>query len=188
MASEENLERLVLAAQGGDEGAFARLYESLNPLLLRFLDRICTGRDEAEEVAADVWLRLWAERLGSYRREIGSLRAYLWRIAHNRAIDRLRVQRRAGPPARDPEGSATHDPASLRDRSQSLEEIEALDLEAILRAHLNERERELLSLLLQGLNPGEICERMQLSQPSVWRLRARLQATTRELFRNPPER
>ena len=50
------------------------------------------GRAAAEDVVQEAFLTLW--RTGHYDAAQGSVRAYLMAIVHNRAIDRLRRDRR----------------------------------------------------------------------------------------------
>jgi len=51
---EREFPGVLHAAAGGDEGAFARLYRDVHPLLLRYLQVVAP--DAAEDLAAEVWL------------------------------------------------------------------------------------------------------------------------------------
>jgi len=80
---------------GLDEAAFRDLYrEHLGPVLNYARYRL--GADEADDVAADVFTRAWAAR-GTYDASEGPPFAWLWAIARNAVVDRLRARR--SPPA-----------------------------------------------------------------------------------------
>jgi RNA polymerase sigma-70 factor (ECF subfamily) len=81
----------VLAAQGGDEGAFRVIYRAVQPGLLRYL-RVLVG-DDAEDVASEAWLHI-ARDLGSFRGDSDGFRGWAATIARHRALDHLRRQRR----------------------------------------------------------------------------------------------
>jgi RNA polymerase sigma-70 factor (ECF subfamily) len=80
----------VRSAQDGDEEAFRLLYRALQPGLLRYLT-VLVGSD-AEDVASETWLQI-ARDLATFADGPG-FRAWATRIARNRALDHLRLQRR----------------------------------------------------------------------------------------------
>lgn len=59
--------------------------------LLRFLCGRCGSMDEAQDVMQDLWIKASASTTGP----IGNPRAYLFRMANNMVLDRLRATRRA---------------------------------------------------------------------------------------------
>lgn len=119
----------LAAAQNRNEGAFATLYNDLQPRLLRQL-RVLVGEADAHDVAAEVWLHIFTS-IGTFR---GSYRHFqLWTatIARRRAADHLRR----------PEPPTPVDPAVIPERvaSESTEHdaIEALSTAVILTAIRN---------------------------------------------------
>lgn len=84
------------AARNGDEVAFAALWRSLQPQVLRYL-RILVG-DANEDVASETWARV-ARDLGRFDgTEIG-FRSWVFTIARHRGIDwRRREARRPSTP------------------------------------------------------------------------------------------
>lgn len=87
-------------AENGGEGAFAisapnaaTLFGDHNRTLVRFLNARLGSEEEAEEIAQESYVKLLQlERTGA----ISFLRAYLFRIAANLAIDRIRQRKSQG--------------------------------------------------------------------------------------------
>jgi len=79
---------LIEAYGRGDEYAFELLYNRYRRQLYGFLNNLITDHSEADEVFEETWLRV-IERLSAYRDE-GRFSAWLFRIAHNIFIDRVR--------------------------------------------------------------------------------------------------
>lgn len=95
LSDPELLERLGL-----ETSALETLYDRHAGYALAIALRILGDRSEAEEVVQDVFLQLWNARL-RYDERRGKFTTWLFTIARNRAVDRLR--RRASRPAGDPE-------------------------------------------------------------------------------------
>ena len=81
--------KLVHRAAQGDRRALARLYERYRDRLLGYLVRQLPDRTQAEDVFQEVWIKVM-RGLDSYRPGKASFRAWLFRVAGNAAIDRLR--------------------------------------------------------------------------------------------------
>jgi len=88
-------EDLMLAYAGGDVAAFDVLYARHEAALYRFVRRLLGSAlaAQADEVFQDAWLRIVAAR-GSFRPQGAAWRTWAFTIAHNLAMDRLRVSRR----------------------------------------------------------------------------------------------
>lgn len=93
-------------ATGGDRAAFAELFGYFAPRLKAYLMRLGTDPATAEEVMQDVMLTVW-RKAASFDRRQASAGTWIFTIARNRRIDRLRRERR---PALDP-----NDPALVPD-------------------------------------------------------------------------
>ena len=83
---------LVVRAQAGDDAAFAELVERYSPRLRYFLLKLLSSADSADDALQDVWLDV----LRNLPRLVDpqALRAWLYRIARDRAFGRLRKARR----------------------------------------------------------------------------------------------
>ena len=88
---DEELAGAVSAAVRGDPGAFAALWQAMQPAVLRYL-RVIVG-DAAEDVASETWLQA-ARDLRGFTGAPLAFRVWLFTIARNRAIDEHRRARR----------------------------------------------------------------------------------------------
>jgi len=85
-------EDLMLAYARGDAAAFDVLYARHEAALYRFVRRLLGARlaAQADEVFQEAWLRIVAAR-ERFRPQGASWRTWAFTIAHNLAMDRLRV-------------------------------------------------------------------------------------------------
>jgi RNA polymerase sigma-70 factor (ECF subfamily) len=143
---------LVGAAQGGDRGAFGRLYERYARMVHGIL-LARVPRKDAEDLVQDVFL-LAMRRLGSLR-EPGAFGPWLASIARNRASD---FHRRGDPESSElPDDLSRSDPPGAEARA-ALEAIRSLP----------EAYRETLILrLVEGMTGPEIASRTGLTPASV---------------------
>lgn len=88
-------EQLMLAYAGGDAAAFDLLYARHEGALFRFVRRLLGQAlaAQADEVFQDTWLRIVAAR-ASFAPQGAAWRTWAFTIAHNAAMDRLRVSGR----------------------------------------------------------------------------------------------
>ena len=84
-------ETLMLAYAGGDGVAFAELYERHRARLFHYLLGQLRDRPLAEELFQDIWQRVVHARAG-WKPE-AAFATWLFRIARNQALDRLRRAR-----------------------------------------------------------------------------------------------
>src|SRR6476646_6391615 len=84
-------ERLTRRAVGGDERAFAAIFERYHQLLYRYCLAILGNPEDAQDALQNTMVRA-LRALPRQERSI-SLRPWLYRIAHNESIDLLRRRR-----------------------------------------------------------------------------------------------
>ena len=92
---EENVkeEALVLSAQRGDRDAFAQLYEANVERVYRYLMSRLGEPADAEDITAEVFMQAM-KALPSYKPKGTPLIAWLFRIAHNQAVNHLKKRAR----------------------------------------------------------------------------------------------
>jgi RNA polymerase sigma-70 factor, ECF subfamily len=142
---------VLAAASAGDPDAFAQLWRSTHPLLLRYL-RITAG-EATEDVASETWLKV-IKNLNSFTGDEQAFRAWLTVVARNTARDHARaaVRRPETPAAELPPLRATGPDAAD-------EALERLGTQRALRllATLPPAQAEMLALrVVIGLEPVEV--------------------------------
>jgi RNA polymerase sigma-70 factor, ECF subfamily len=86
---------LMLRYRDGDLRAFEVLYARHKGGLHRYLQRLCRDRDVASDLFQEVWSKVIASRERYEAR--AQFNTFLYRIAHNCAIDYFRRARKVGP-------------------------------------------------------------------------------------------
>jgi RNA polymerase sigma-70 factor (ECF subfamily) len=84
---------LLERIKGGDEGAFAELYDRLSPSLFAVVLRILGDAKEVEDVLQEGFVHLW-KRAAAYDPSRGTPFTWAVMIFRNRAIDHLRARQR----------------------------------------------------------------------------------------------
>jgi RNA polymerase sigma-70 factor (ECF subfamily) len=83
-------DELLTRVAGGDQLAFAELYDQTAPRVLGLVKRLLKDHAQSEEVAQEVFLEIWqtATRFDTTR---GSASSWMLTMAHRRAVDRVRA-------------------------------------------------------------------------------------------------
>lgn len=85
----EREETLIAQAAGGDEAAFAQLFDRYYDRVYRYVYYRLGRSEDADDVTQQVFLQAW-RALGRYRQTGSSFVAWLLTIAHNTAINFIR--------------------------------------------------------------------------------------------------
>ena len=147
-----------------EQVVFVRLFDEYFPRVYNYAHYRCGDAETADDLAAQTFERAFS-RLEQYDPQRGPFGAWLFAIARNLVNDHLRrLQQRACLPIEKFENC----PALTASPEESLIQVEAqAELMAAL-AHLNERERDLLSLkFAAGLTNRRIAELTGLSEGNV---------------------
>lgn len=83
---------LLVASQGGDQGAFRKLYEAARRRLFGLALTIVNGPADAEDVVAETFVQAWRDAR-NYDRSRGSVMTWLLVICRSRALDLRRRHR-----------------------------------------------------------------------------------------------
>ncbi|KJL44384.1 ECF RNA polymerase sigma factor SigK [Microbacterium ginsengisoli] len=86
----DRIAELLVATAGGDQGAFAELYDALSSRVFGLILRVLVDRSQSEEVLQEVFLELW-QSAGRFVPNKGQGRTWVMTIAHRRAVDRVRA-------------------------------------------------------------------------------------------------
>lgn len=160
-ATEKNLLRQIAL---GDEASFERLFATYHKRLLYYITLFIKSPEIAEEVVMDVFMKIWLGR--DIINEVDNFDSFLFRVAHNKAIDFLR--------------SVSKDPdfKELMWGTMQLSTSEAAD-HLLLKNEFDKKVREAMSLLSkqrreiftlsreQDLTHEQIAYRLGLSKNTV---------------------
>ena len=173
-------EQLVAAFRAGREDAFTVIAERYRDRLVAYASQMLRARGQAavEDVVQDVLIRAY-RALRADRRPM-ALRAWLYRIAHNRCLDELRAER----PTSELHETMTagEDPAASFGRRERLRELVA-DIQG-----LPAQQRSALVISeLDGLTYAELAEALDTTVPAVKSLlvRARMNLAAAAQAREP---
>lgn len=89
---ESDIEGLLRGTAAGDRRSFAELYDETSRYVFGILLRMLADREQAEEVAQEVYLQAW-RTAGSFDEQRGSGWTWLAMMTRSRALDRIRADR-----------------------------------------------------------------------------------------------
>jgi RNA polymerase sigma-70 factor (ECF subfamily) len=155
----------MLAFQAGDRAAFEALFRRHTPPLVSFLARMVKDRGRAEELAQEVFIRIYSAR-ERYQAK-ARFSTWMFGIAHNLALNDLdRAYRKRERPLGDGAEIRSPDPSPGPD--QQLDARRAGERLETALSGLPERQRAALLLRAQqGLAYDEIAEALGVSRSSV---------------------
>jgi RNA polymerase sigma-70 factor (ECF subfamily) len=180
--------QLMLRAQAGDELAFAELVETYQDRLIGIFRHILGDQDAAEDLAQDVFLRVYRAR--DRYQPTARFSTWLFRIANNLASNKRRSKGRrrevplnvkdSGPIGVGPqEKLIAAKSAFMPVRQATKAEMRSVVRDAL--EGLSERQR--MALLLhkfEGMSYGDIGEAMEMSPAAVKSLLSRARENLRE--------
>ena len=154
-------EQLVAAFRAGSEDAFTTLHARYQPRLFAYARQMLGGsRPDAEDVLQDVFVRAYGA-LRADDRDV-NVRAWLYRVAHNRCIDQLR---RPTPPPSDifeMSRKPGHDPFE-----QALQRDNLRRLVHDVRRLPDQQRSALLMREIDGLTYADLAVALDTSIPAV---------------------
>jgi RNA polymerase sigma factor (sigma-70 family) len=164
-------EQLVALFRAGNEDAFRTIHDRYRQRLFAYTRQMLPGsRQDAEDALQDVFVRAYSSLL-SNDREL-ALRAWLYRVAHNRCIDELRRPAPPAPEVMELVRAPIHDPIAQAEQRESLRRL----VEDVRR--LPEQQRSaLLMRELSGMSYTELAGALGVSVPAVKSLLVRARVT-----------
>jgi RNA polymerase sigma-70 factor (ECF subfamily) len=180
----------MLRVQGGDAFAFEQLMQHYHARLVRILRHVGGSDDSAEDLAQDVFLRVFRAR-ASYQ-PTAKFSTWLFHIAHNVASNAIRDRkRRKEVQVYNPAGSQSAimslDQMAMASTGampvRRLDKVERAEMVRLAVDALNERQRMALLLCkFEGLSYQEIAEAMDLSVQAVKSLLSRARVNLKQLL------
>ena len=146
--------------QKGDVRAFRELYERHQATLLAYLASRCRGTLDRNDLAQNIWLKVWSKR-DSFNGE--HFRGWLFEIARNHLADTYRGvsrERTVGfsenqEPVAIPAGPETGESEQVVALRECLEQVGG-EFISVLRARID------------GVSTAEIAQRMSISEAAVY--------------------
>jgi RNA polymerase sigma-70 factor (ECF subfamily) len=123
----EEVRRLVERAQRGERDALEELYLLHFDRIYSYLHMSVGNRHDAEDLTTQVFLRM-LESIGKFRWQSAPFSAWLFRIAHNLAMDHFRARRRWQPEEDVPEPHGEEEPSAELLAMQSIGRQSMLEL------------------------------------------------------------
>jgi RNA polymerase sigma-70 factor (ECF subfamily) len=140
-ASQDHVRGLVSRAHEGDRDALEELYLIHFDRIYGYLHMSVGNRPDAEDLTTQTFLKM-LESIGKFRWRSAPFSAWLFRIAHNLAMDHFRAARRWQPEEEPPE------PAGLEEPSAEQGAFEAIGRESMLELieRLSHEQKQVLTL------------------------------------------
>lgn len=179
--------RLMLRVRADDQAAFADLVERYRHRLVGIMNHIIGNADEAEDLAQEVFLRVYRTR-HKYTPK-AKFSTWLFTIANNLALNAIRDRQRRVAIPLDVRDSGAHglrptDTATADRGAPPTANLQQQELAAVIRAamdELNERQRVAVVLnKFEDMNYQEIAAVMGLTTKAVKSLLSRARARLRE--------
>jgi RNA polymerase sigma-70 factor (ECF subfamily) len=178
--------RLMLRVRDDETGAFEALVEQYQHRLVGVMNHVVGNAEEAEDLAQEVFLRVYRARK-KYRPR-SKFSTWLFTIANNLALNSLRSRQRkpvvpltvhdSGPLGPRPAEQLVHDRGGGPSHRIQQEELAAVIRQAL--AGLNERQRVAVVLnKFEDLNYAEIAEVMGMTTKAVKSLLSRARENLR---------
>ena len=182
--------RLMLQVRNGNAAAFEKLVDKYQNRLISVLEHIVPNRDQAEDLAQEVFMRVYRAR----ERYVPGAKfsTWLFTITHNVASNAIRrhVRRKEINLTNSPSGKVSVQPLDTMAKAKSAlmpaRQIDQKEMSSIVRdaiQSLNERQR--MAMLLskfEGMSYIEISEAMNLSAQAIKSLLSRARGNLRDIL------
>lgn len=166
-------DELMQRVASGDPGAYRELSQRHLAAILRYAARLLADASEAEDVVQETFLRVW-QRASDYEARGSKLTTWLYRIAHNLCVDRLRRRRAEDPSALDRHSSGDR-PGRRLDQAELAAAVQSAT------AKLPERQRAALALChYEGLSNAEAAEVLGCNVEALESLLSRARRSLRD--------
>jgi RNA polymerase sigma factor (sigma-70 family) len=153
-------EQLVALFRAGHDEAFRVIHDRYEKRLLAYTRQMLPRGQDAEDALQDVFVRAYSG-LRSSNREL-ALRAWLFRVAHNRCIDELRRPMPPAPEVLQLTGRTIHDPVAEAEGRESLRRL-IVDVRRLP----DQQRSALLMREMGGMSYNELACTLDTSVPAV---------------------
>ena len=167
------IEYLVGRAINGDSEAFGELYTVHVTKIFRYVYYNVHDKERTEDITQEVFLKAW-KAIGSCKGKEKTFSSWLYRIAHNLIIDKLRKSQK----------QISHEaelPDEIRDTSDRMEiSLEQRDLLKVIDILSPNQRQVILMKFIEDMDNQEIAETMGKSTGAIRILQMRALETLRK--------
>jgi RNA polymerase sigma-70 factor (ECF subfamily) len=179
----QRVRKLVDAAQGGDRGALEELYLIHFDRIYSYLHVTVGNRHDAEDLTTQTFLKM-LESIGKFRWGSAPFSAWLFRIAHNLAMDHFRAARRWQPEEEVPEPEPDE---STSAEAGALDAIGQKSMLALIDDLSSEQQQVLTLKFVFGFSNGEAATILGKTEGAVKSLQHRALVTLHKKFEQQPD-
>jgi RNA polymerase sigma-70 factor (ECF subfamily) len=166
------IENLVKQAISGDVEAFGELYTDHVTKIYRYVYYNVHNKEHAEDITQEVFLKAW-KAIGSCKGKEKTFSSWLYRIAHNLIIDKIRKSQKQS--SREAEL-----PEDIRDTSDRMEiSLEQRDLLKVIDVLSPNQRQVIVMKFIEEMDNREIAETMGKSTGEIRILQMRALETLR---------
>ena len=159
---------LVALLKANDDEAYREVVARYGDPLYSYIYSITGDHHLSEDVLSETYLRM-VEKIDSYTFYGAPFKSWLYRIAHNLAINAIkRNQHTVGPAALETAAPPADDPATT-----IAARLEAEELRAALSELTEEQQRVVLLRFVAGQSPGEVAEALEKTENAVKQMQFR---------------
>ena len=169
VAAADRVRRLVERARTGEREALEDLYLLHFDRIYSYLHMSVGNRHDAEDLTTQTFLKM-LESIGRFRWQSAPFSAWLFRIAHNLAMDHFRASKRWQPEEDVPEPEGEEEPSAEAAAMQSLGRESMLELIE----RLSEDQKQVLTLkFVFNFSNGEVATILGKSEGAIKSLQHR---------------
>jgi RNA polymerase sigma-70 factor (ECF subfamily) len=168
-AATEEVRRLVERAQGGDREALEELYLLHFDRIYSYLHMSVGNRHDAEDLTTQTFLKM-LESIGRFRWQSAPFSAWLFRIAHNLAMDHFRARRRWQPEEDVPEPTGSEEPSA---ETEAMRTIGRESMLAMIEDLSPEQQQVLTLKFVFNFSNGEVATILEKTEGAIKSLQHR---------------
>ena len=181
-APSEEVRRLVARAQQGDRGALEELYLLHFDRIYSYLHMSVGNRHDAEDLTTQTFVKM-LESIGRFRWRAAPFSAWLFRIAHNLAMDHFRAHRRWQPEEDVPEPPGSAEPSAEHEAMHRIGRQSMLKLIE----NLSPEQQQVLTLkFVFNFSNGEVATILEKTEGAIKSLQHRALVSLQKQVGDPP--
>jgi RNA polymerase sigma-70 factor (ECF subfamily) len=179
--SSQELRRLVERGQQGDREALEELYLLHFDRIYSYLHMSVGNRHDAEDLTTQVFVKM-LESIGKFRWRSAPFSAWLFRIAHNLAMDHFRAARRWQPEEDVPEPEPPEESAA---EEEALESIGRQSMLELIESLSPEQQQVLALKFVFNFSNGEAATILDKTEGAIKSLQHRALASLQRQLERP---